>query len=62
MLVGFKHDYIKIYGEEENIRTDIIIGIYDGKLTKSNKYTSLVGLNIFKRSGESNANIKTSKV
>ena len=62
MLVGFKPDYIKIYGEEENIRTDIIIGIYDGKLTKSNKYTSLVGLNIFKRSGESNANIKTSKV
>ena len=62
MLVGFKPDYIKIYGEEENIRTDIIIGIYDGKLTKSNKYTSLVGLNIFKRSGESNANIKTSKI
>ena len=48
MLVGFKPDYIKIYGEEENVRTDVIIGIYDGKLTKTNKYTSLVGLNILK--------------
>lgn len=62
MLVGFRPDYIKIYDEEENIRTDVIIGIYDGKLTKSNKYTSLIGLNILKRSDDKNAKFKTSKV
>ena len=62
MLVGFKPDYIKIYGEEENIRTDVIIGIYEGKLTKTNKYTSLVGLNILKRSGRTNENFRESKI
>jgi stage II sporulation protein GA (sporulation sigma-E factor processing peptidase) len=62
MLIGFKPDYIKIYGEEENIRTDVIIGIYEGKLTKTNKYTSLVGINILKRSGITNENFRESKV
>ncbi|MGN1299085.1 MAG: sigma-E processing peptidase SpoIIGA [Candidatus Scatovivens sp.] len=62
MLVGFRPEYIIIYGEEENTRKDVIIGIYDGKLTKTNKYTSLVGLNIFKRSGDINENFKKSKV
>lgn len=62
MLVGFKPDYIKIYGEEENIRTDVIIGIYEGKLTKTNKYTSLVGLNILKRSCKTNENFRESKI
>ena len=62
ILIGFKPDYIKIYGEEENVRTDVIIGIYDGKLTETNKYTSLVGLNIFKRSGKTNENFRESKI
>ena len=62
MLIGFRPDYIKIYGEEENIRTDVIIGIYEGKLTKTNKYTSLVGLNILKRSGKVNENFRESKI
>ncbi len=43
---GFKPDYIKIYDEEECIRDDVIIGIYNGRLCKSNLYTSLIGLNI----------------
>lgn len=62
MLVGFKPEYVKIYGEEENIRRDIIVGIYDGKLGKSDKYTSLVGLNIFKRSVDINENFRKSEV
>lgn len=48
LLLGFKPDYIKIYKEEEFFRNDIIVGIYNGKLTKSNLYTSLIGLNILK--------------
>ena len=49
LLVGFKPDYIKIYGEDEIVRNDIIIGIYNGKLTQNDMYTSLIGLNIFEK-------------
>lgn len=49
LLIGFKPDYIKIYGEEEITRNDIIIGIYNGKLTKNDMYTSLIGLDIFEK-------------
>ncbi len=50
MLIGFKPDYIKIYSDETRIARNVIIGIYNGKLTKSNLYTSLIGLNILKES------------
>lgn len=46
LLIGFKPDYIKIYSEEEYIRNDVLVGIYDGKLSKNNLYTSLIGLDI----------------
>lgn len=62
MLIGFKADCVEIYGEEENIRNDVVIGIYEGKLSKTDKYTSLVGLNIFKRSGRTNENFRKSEV
>lgn len=53
LLIGFKPDYIRIYDEEEYIRNDVIIGIYNGKLCKSNLYTSLIGLDIL-----TNKNVK----
>ncbi len=46
LLIGFKPDYIKIFDEEECTRDDVMIGIYNGKLCKSNLYTSLIGLDI----------------
>lgn len=46
LLIGFKPDYIKIFDEEECVRDDVMIGIYNGKLCKSNLYTSLIGLDI----------------
>lgn len=53
VLIGFKPDYIKIYSpEEEVVKNNVLIGIYDGKLSKSNLYTSLVGLNILKEGNE----------
>lgn len=52
LLIGFKPDYIKVYGEEEIVRNDIIIGIYNGKLTQNDMYTSLIGLNILKNEYE----------
>lgn len=52
LLIGFKPDYIKIYSEEECIRNDILIGIYDGKLSKNNLYTSLIGLDVLNTEGK----------
>ena len=49
LLIGFKPDYIKIYSEEECVRNDVLIGIYDGKLTKNNLYTSLIGIDILSK-------------
>lgn len=54
LLIGFKPDYIKIYGEEECIRKNVLIGIYDGKLSKSNSYTSLIGLDILNKEERKN--------
>jgi len=54
LLIGFKPDYIKVYNGEEYVRNDILIGIYDGKLSKSDRYTSLIGLDILKNNILSN--------
>lgn len=53
LLIGFKPDYIKIYDEDEWIRNDVIIAIYEGKLSKSNLYTSLIGLDVLKKGEKS---------
>ena len=54
LLIGFKPDYIKIYNEDEIVRDDVIIGVYNGKLTKNNLYTSLIGLNILETENSKN--------
>ena len=56
VLIGFKPDYIKIYSEEEIVKKDVIVGIYDGKLSKTNLYTSLIGLGCFRKEGIKNEN------
>lgn len=48
ILLGFKPDYIRVNSEYETVKTDVVIGIYDGKLSKSNLYSSLIGINILK--------------
>ena len=49
LLIGFKPDYIKILKEDELLITNVFIGIYDGKLSKDNLYTSLIGLDIINK-------------
>ena len=50
LLIGFKPDYIKILKEDEEfVLTNVLIGIYDGKLSNTNSYTSLIGLDIFNK-------------
>ncbi len=52
VLLGFKPDYIKVYDEKTYVKKNVVIGIYDGKLSKTNMYTSLIGLNILKEGKE----------
>ncbi len=54
LLIGFKPDYVKIYSDDEIIRSDVLIGIYDGKLSKANQYSSLIGLDILNKEGKKN--------
>lgn len=49
LLIGFKPDYIKVIQEEEYLKNEVFIGIYEGKLTNNNLYTSLIGLNILNK-------------
>ena len=61
MLLGIKADEIKIVTDvEEIINKRAIIGIYDKKFSKNEKYFGLIGLDIFERSGKDEyfANIK----
>ncbi len=48
LLLGFRPDYVKIYKDEEIVKNNVVIGIYNGKLTKNNLYTSLIGLDVLK--------------
>lgn len=48
ILLGFKPDYIRLIDENETVKSNIVIGIYDGKLSKNNLYNSLIGINILK--------------
>ena len=48
MLLGFKADKIIVYydSNEEELE-NVIIGIYNNKLSKNNRYNALLGLEIF---------------
>lgn len=47
LLLGIKANNVCINHNEENLNlNNVIIGIYNGTLSKSNKYSALVGLNL----------------
>ena len=63
IIIGFRPDYIKIYTEDgEEIRTKVIVGIYNENISKNGLYSGLIGLNLLEiRSddkNEYNSNIK----
>lgn len=59
MLVGIRLDRIKIETEDIDIQKEnIIVGIYEKKLTKDNKYNALIGLNLLE--GDSKDEFATS--
>ena len=59
ILLGFKPDYIRLIDENETVKSNIIIGIYNGKLSKTNLYTSLIGINILKEERENGKYVKS---
>lgn len=52
IIIGFKPDYIKLYDLEDNEKVikNVIIGIYDNKLSKNNNYSGLIGLELLNNS------------
>lgn len=54
MIIGFKPDYIKINNEDGNnkIVKDVIVGIYNNKLSKNNNYAGLIGLELLNSENE----------
>ena len=49
MLVGIKVDYINILIDETNKKMkDVIVGIYNKKITKNEEYSAIFGLDILK--------------
>ena len=50
MLLGFKVDKAEAdINDEDIVRNDVIVGIYDKKLSNRNQYESLIGLNYTER-------------
>ncbi len=63
MLLGLKANQITIYAEDEKIQTqDIIIGLYDKKLSRTGKYTSLIGISLIEGRKTENEHIGYAKV
>jgi stage II sporulation protein GA (sporulation sigma-E factor processing peptidase) len=62
IMVAYKVDNIKVeYQDEINELNNVLIGIYNDTLTKNNKYSALIGLQMLERSkikNESNTDIK----
>lgn len=53
MLTGIRVDKVRIETEDINVeKNNIIVGIYDKKLTKDNKYNALIGLNLLEGENE----------
>lgn len=59
MIIGMKPDYIKIY-DEENVKIikKVIIGIYDKKISRNNKYSGLIGLELLNYQNEKQVKVE----
>lgn len=63
MLLGIKANKIIIYTDDEKIqKQDIIIGLYDKKLSKTGKYTSLIGISLIEGRKNENEHIGYAKI
>ena len=52
LLIGVKSDAVSVYYEDKKIYIkNAIIGIYNGKLSKNNRYNALIGLELLESKG-----------
>ena len=62
LLIGVKIDFMTIEIEGENIYVkDVIVGVYEGKLSRSGKYKALIGLELLEQKGGNYEHIGTIK-
>ena len=50
LMLGIKADKVIIEKDEKEIRTNVIIGIFEQTLSKNHTYTALIGLDLLERS------------
>ena len=63
LLIGIKAEQIKIYIDDEIIiQNNTIVGLYDKKLSKTNEYTSLIGINLIEGRKTENEHIGYAKI
>ena len=61
-MLGFKADQVEIEKEEDmQVRKDVIIGIFNQKLSKDKRYSALIGLDLLEERSESNELITNPK-
>lgn len=59
ILLGLKADNVLVEMEENNINiSNVIIGIYNGNLSKNGKYKALIGLDLLNEKEDVNEKIK----
>lgn len=62
ILLGMKADNVTIYYEDEIIENrKAIIGLYNNKLSKTGKYTSLIGISLIEGRKDKNEHIRIAK-
>ena len=62
LMLGFKADQVEIEKEEgTQIRKNVIIGIFNQKLSKDKRYSALIGLDLLEERSESNELITNPK-
>lgn len=62
LMLGFKADQVEIEKEEDmQVRKDVIIGIFNQKLSKDKRYSALIGLDLLEERSESNELITNPK-
>ena len=55
IMIAYKIDWVKLeYQDEVNEINNVLVGIYNDALTKNNKYSALIGLQILERSTAEN--------
>lgn len=62
ILMGFKADEVIVYQEEENVWKNVIVGIFENKLSKEDTYQALIGLEMLGKEEKQNELVNSIKI